>query len=370
MAAESVTVRPYEAADRDGFLSLYHTVWGHPKGRDWFAWRFERNPYRDGVQMVVAEADGEVVGVEPLLPFRLRAGATTVDAYQPVDWLVHPDFRRQGIFTRMTEALLERYAGTAALLFNFPNDALLPGLEGHGWRLVGEVPSRYRLQNPERLVSSRADALPGAVATLARAGSAFERLERLLDRTVGVPADASVSRVDGVAAGDLAERYAASPPARIHVPREEAFLSWRYGNPRWETETYLASRDGEPAAGVVAATERVRGATCTHLVDVQPMDAPECADALRALLAAVVRDHRDVDLLRAPAGLYARVFRRFWFLADTSFPFSRVATTSRLAIRPLASRDEGADGSLRKLGGRRLTDPDEWLLLPGDLDIE
>ena len=105
--SQQIQIRPYESADRERFLSLYQTVWDQSRSVDWFRWRFEENPYRDGVQMIVAEVDGELVGVEPILPFRLVTIASTYDVYQPVDWMVHPDYRRQGVFTRMTEALFE-----------------------------------------------------------------------------------------------------------------------------------------------------------------------------------------------------------------------------------------------------------------------
>lgn len=374
MALERVSIRPYEPADREGFLSLYQTVWDRRKDRDWFAWRFGSNPYRDGVQMVVADVGDDVVGVEPLLPFRLRAGSTTIDAYQPVDWLVHPDYRRQGVFTRMTEALLERYAGDAAVLFNFPNDSLLPGLRKHDWRVVGDVPSHYRVQNPGPLVTQQSDSAPASITALARCGAAFMRLGRLIERTTSRRPDVSVSRVAGVPAAQLAALYAEHPPERIHAPRDEAFLRWRFGNPRWRTMTYLASRAGKPVAAIVTATEQVHDVTCTYIVDIQPMGAPDrCSDALHALLPALLADHRDSDLLRAPAGPFSSVFRRFWFLADTAFPLSRVSTTSRLAVRPLAPHlREGASAAEDpwRVDGRVLTDPDDWLLMPADFDIE
>lgn len=376
MTSEQVTVRPYEPNDRGGFLSLYRTVWGRRKGREWFRWRFEENPYRDGVRMIVAEAGGEIVGVEPLLPFRLRAGPTTLDVHQPVDWLVHPDYRRQGVFSRMTEALLREYGDDAAALFNFPNDALLPGLEKHGWREVGDVPARYRVNDLRRLSTECAgvgDSTASGTA-LSVGGAVTGRLLELLDRTADGADGVSVERRDGVPVGPLADLYASNVPERFHLARDEDYLGWRFSNPRWETTTYLASRGGGPVAAVVTATEELDGFVCTHLLDVQPMRPDDDrTDALRAILAEVVADHDDVDVVKAPSGLHSRLFRRFGFLTDTAFPLSRVTTTTTHAVRPLTD-DPGtdpaeADGAWR-VDGRDLADPDEWILTPADLDIE
>ena len=161
-------VRRYRPADRPGFLSLYEDVWGRPKGEAWFKWRFERNPYADGVEMVLAECDGRIVGAEPLLPLRLTDGTERVAAYQPVDWIVHPDHRRRGLFTRMTERLLEAYADRAALFFNFPSEALRPGLEKFDWTEVGPVATRYRVQRPGRAVADTKRPTSRAVSLLAR----------------------------------------------------------------------------------------------------------------------------------------------------------------------------------------------------------
>jgi GNAT superfamily N-acetyltransferase len=364
-------IRPYEPDDREAFLSLYADVWGHEKGEDWFAWRFEANPYRDGVQMVVAEDDGALVGAEPLLPFRLRIGSLTVDAYQPVDWIVHPDHRREGVFTRMTERLLDQYADDGTLLFNFPTDALVPGLEKFGWEVVGPVSTNYRIQHPEHALTDTINVgkhtitnpVPSLAGSVARGG--LDLLER-----IGTPdGSVAVERHDDVPVATLATLYESAPPGRIHVARDEAFLSWRFANPRWETATYVASRDGSPVASVVTATERVDGLTTTSLLDHQPM-ARDGGDrrAYEALLSRVVRDHRDDDLLKTLASFDSRLLRRHGFLRDTAFPLSRRSTVSVEAVRPATPSTEGSGDPWRP-DGVDLTDAENWCLTLADLDV-
>lgn len=364
-------IRSYEPADREAFLSLYADVWGNEKGHDWFTWRFEENPYRDGVQMVVAEEAGELVGAEPLLPFHLRIGSQTVDAYQPADWIVHPDHQRRGIFTQMTEWLLEQYADDGTLLFNFPSDALLPGLEKFGWETVGEVSTSYRVQHPEHAFAGTVELgtheitnpLPALVGSVARRG--LDLLERIgtSDRAV------TVERHDDVPVETLAALYESAPPRRVHVPRDEAFLSWRFANPRWETSTYVASRDGSPTASVVTATERIDGLVTTLLLDHQPMGADGShRRAFGALLGRIVRDHRDDDVVKALASFDPRLLRRYGFWRDTTFPLSRRSTVSVEAVRPLASSEGGSSDPWRP-NGVDLTDAENWYLTLADLDV-
>ena len=199
VSEEAYAVRRYRPGDRAGFLSLYEDVWGRSKGEAWFEWRFERNPYADDVEMVLTERDGRLVGAEPLLPLRLTDGTNRVVAYQPVDWMVHPDHRRRGLFTRMTERLLEEYAEEAALLFNFPSEELRPGLEKFDWTEVGPVATRYRIQRPCRAVADTKRPDSRAVSLLARASVPAVRAGlRVADRLSPTADGVSVEQVDGV----------------------------------------------------------------------------------------------------------------------------------------------------------------------------
>lgn len=367
-------VRPYVPADRERFLSLYETVWGRRKGPEWFEWRFSANPYRDGVRMVIAEKDGEMVGAEPLLPFRLRVGSRMLDADQPVDWIVHPDHRRQGIFTEMTAFLLERY-DDVDLLFNFPNDALRPGLERFDWTVAGEISMSYRVQRPSRVISKTGigGALEGMLSAVLDVGASGGLA--LLDRINTPSRDVTVERHSDIPVKTLAELYESTVPERIHVLRDEAFLEWRFENPCWETTTYVAVRNGTPVGSVVTATEQFDTYTRTHLLDIQPMDgfgSGTPSDVFEALLSAVVTDHRSVDVLRAPTMGSSRLLRRYGFLSDNAFPLSRVTAPSTHVVRPLEDTERGDSFTDPEFDGdgSGLLDSEEWLLLPADLDIE
>ena len=366
-------IRRFRPRDRAGFLSLYEAVWGRAKGRAWFDWRFEANPYAERVEIVVAEHRGTVVGAEPMLAFPLATDRGAITARQPVDWIVHPDHRRQGIFSEMTTFLLERY-DDADLLFNFPNDALRPGLEQFDWTVAGEVSMSYRVQRPSFLLSlsGSGGALEGVLSTTLDAGA--NAAVALLDRVGTPPSDVTVERHSDVPVETLADLYASTVPERIHVPRDEAFLDWRFGNPRWDTTTYIALRDGTPVGSVVAATEQYGTCVRTHLLDVQPMDgfgSGTSPDVFEALLSAVVTDHRSVDVLRAPTMGSSGLLRRYGFLPDSAFPLSRVVDPSTHVVRPLWDAEHGAPTTDREfdVDGSGLLDSEAWILLPADLDI-
>ena len=361
-------VRQYRSADRDAFLSLYEQVWGRAKGEAWFEWRFERNPYAAGVEMVVAERDGELVGAEALLRFRLRLGDRELSAYQPVEWIVHPDHRRRGVFSRMTERLIDRYSGRADLLFNFPTDALLPGIRKFDWRVVGAVPKRYRVQCPDALLAHRRkkDGVSGVEVAATVGGPLVSGWLRVRDVLCRTTADVEVERYGSLPVCDLVALARADPPDRLHVVHDRPFYEWRFDNPNWETTTYLARRDGEPVVAVVAATKEFGSVAHTQLLDVQPAgESTERSAAFGALLDELLRDHRDVDVLRAPASVFERALHGRGFLRDDAFPLSAAGVQTTHVVRPLAE-----DGDLQwEVGGRDLADPDTWRLSLADLEV-
>ncbi|WP_336024794.1 GNAT family N-acetyltransferase [Halobellus salinisoli] len=363
-AAAEYEIRRYCPRDRAGFLSLYESVWGRPKGRAWFDWRFESNPYADRVEIIVAEHRGTVVGAEPLLAFPLATDEGSITARQPVDWIVHPDHRRRGLFTRMTEELLSTAAERTPLLFNFPSALLRPGLEKFDWTELGSVPTRYRLHNLTRFAPEDGGLVPRAIGVAARAGSPALRtclgaVERATSRSTAVDVD----RVDRVDVPAVRAVYRDTRPDAIHVPREEPFLAWRFSNPRWETTTYVAREGERPVATIVAATERVDDSVLTRILDVQPMGGDgERAAAFEAALCALVSDHTASDCLEAAATPFPEVLRRHGFLSDAGFPLAHVSTPTTHAVRPLTSDVDNALGC-------DVLDAEEWILAMGDRDV-
>lgn len=360
-------IRPYRSSDAVGFQRLYESVWGNSKGRAWFEWRFEENPYVSEVPMVVAENGDELVGAEPCLVFRVRAGEARGLAYQPADWMVHPDHRRRGLFTRMTESVLERdAAGRPDFYFNFPSEEILPGLEKFGWRVVTRVPRYYRVQNPSRI--ARVRGTPDAKGrTMALMGNVANPVARtyagLCDLFAPDFDDVTVSRREGVPVETLAGLYDRTVPDRLHVVRDEAFYDWRFDNPRWETTTYVARRDGDVVASLVACTEAHAGVRWTTLADVLPLgDGP--VGALASLLRTAVGDAGDADLVTTSGEtLPPAVLRRCAFRSVDAFPLSLLSDRATMVARP-----NSADGSWR-FGDGTLTEADRWVLQPADRDI-
>jgi len=363
--------RLVRAGDRERYLDLHETVWGHERTNEWFDWRFRENPYVDGTPIAVAEHDGELVGAEPCLAFRLRVGTETTTALQPADWAVHPDHRKLGVFFGMTERLLEAQTdGPAQLYFNFPNEHLVPGLETFDWTIRDGPTTHYRIQNPERVVrlgsGSKREFTSVASGNLGRLVTPLARgYLQARDRLRGSVDGVSVERAESIPVGLLTTLTRHRDDGPVHVVRDAAYYRWRFANPRWETTTYVARRDGCAVAACLTCSEQRGKIRSTAVLDVVPRDASVGRDVYRALLEPILADANESDVVKVGEWpIPASVLRTFGFRANDRFPIAAFSNSTALAVRPTTrSVSEGVE-----IGGVDPTEHD-WELQLADQDI-
>ena len=357
--SDTYDVRPYEPGDRDEILSLYELVFGETKDPEWFAWKYEDNPYVDHVPILVATTEGTVVGARPFFALCMSCNHARDVVLQPCDAMVHPEHRRQGLFTRMTERAIERYQGDCRYFFNFPNHRSLPGNRKLGWRSVSELVFHYRIENPGRVAAARSDR--ASVQLASRLGTVLARgYYRLRDALSSPPPEISIRVEDGIPAEQLTALYRSSVPDGVHVARDERFYGWRFGNPEWRYTTYLAESEAGVEAALTAGTSTGSGLNATRIVDVVPTEnTPE--DVHGALLDGVLTDQSDTDIFcTREQGLSGTALRDFGFHRNDTFPLSLVATRTTQVVRTLTEEWEHHDVDV--------TDPDNWCLTFAEFD--
>src|SRR4029453_2889830 len=173
----AVAIRPFAAEDETGVLELLHeALGGGPAGMrppEFFRWKHRSSPFGPSL-LLVAEADGKLVGLRAFMRWRFVAGPAVLEAVRAVDTATHPDFQGMGIFSRLTRAALDDLEGTADLVFNTPNGKSGPGYLKMGWREVGKMPVPIPARHPLRVAGTLGPGRPpaGARAGEGRAGGA------------------------------------------------------------------------------------------------------------------------------------------------------------------------------------------------------
>jgi predicted N-acetyltransferase YhbS len=100
-------VYPHQGYDRSAWLKCWH-------------WLHRENPAGPSA-IVVAEHNGLIVGHSAIIPVLLKLGSEVITAFQPVQLMVHPEYRRQGMFLALDRALFAEAKDRNMLVgFGFP----------------------------------------------------------------------------------------------------------------------------------------------------------------------------------------------------------------------------------------------------------
>ena len=264
-------IRDYREGDEDQILSLRQEVFGdldpvRLKPETW-RWQFRDNPAGKPAWALAEDRD-RIVGQYALIPTRFSVqGKETLFALS-CDTMIHPDYRRQGLFTALARKVYQRIEseGRIAAVWGFPNESSIPGFTQHlDWRLLTVFPLRVAPLRPltmlRRLLGLQKEAhnLPiepnwGPVAPL----------------RVDIPGlDMEPINRFGAEYDDLWNRHRAIAPV-IQI-RDAAYLNWRYrGIPGFGYRPFAIRSSGRLLGYMVIRTLSLMGHFFGVLTDIFP----------------------------------------------------------------------------------------------------
>jgi GNAT superfamily N-acetyltransferase len=318
---QEVVIRRVTRADVPQMLELVRLTLGEgsvPRTEAFWRWKHEQNPFGLSPAMV-AEAQGRIVSLRIFLRWRWRYGQRTLAAVRPVDTATHPDWRRRGLFERLTRELLQVVkAEGVALVFNTPNATSGRGYKKLGWRIVGRPTIWVRPVRPVRLLRelTRREELRGleeAVEPFVRASTAIltsPDLVGFLKRTT-------------------------RSMFRLMTDADAAYLAWRYHDCPGLPYGAAGSFDTGSGALVVFRRARRQGLRELRLCDLFVAEDMASRSKMRDVIQGLLAEH-DVDLATARAVSQTRqasILLRSGFL-----PVQRLGPA--FAVRPLVDHGE------------------------------
>jgi hypothetical protein len=213
---ESFELRSFRRSDEDGALALLDEGFGgwSPQDqlvpRDFFRWKMDKCPF-GSAKMLVADANGTIVGFLALLPWQFLLDGATVDAVREADVVVKASSRHSGVFGALSRASFGQLPSATRLTWNNPNQLSIEA-------------------------TLRRGKLPVTVTRFVRARPAVRRLSR---RDVARTEDHPVSAALQSAADVSWLERAVMSRSRLSTPKSAAYLNWRYGT----FEKYRAVHD-------------------------------------------------------------------------------------------------------------------------------
>ncbi len=132
----------------------------HWSGLKFWQWKHVDNPFGESLVLISEAQDGRIAGLRAFMRWRFRSPTGLLDAFRPVDTATHPDFRRRGIFTRLTkEALEHSRQQDGSIIFNTPNSMSVSGYLKMGWTQVGVATPALKVRNYPKTTISLANHL-------------------------------------------------------------------------------------------------------------------------------------------------------------------------------------------------------------------
>jgi predicted N-acetyltransferase YhbS len=229
MMAQSTTqftVRRYQPSDLEAVLELMRRSLGETATlqRTAAMWRWKHLTSPFGPSYVRVACDGDkVVGMRAFMRWGFKAGGQRLRAVRAVDTATHPDYRRMGIFSRLTSQVVEDVrADGAHFIFNTPNNDVLPGYLKLGWRQVARIHPMLKVLN-----------YPGFSIGLARrrlAHPADRHLApELFFREAPTPVLSLLQQRPGMERLLQQDVQSRGTSRSIHTQRSWDYLHWRYG---------------------------------------------------------------------------------------------------------------------------------------------
>ena len=143
-------VRNIIPSDESGILKLFSVVYKREMTSSCWRWQCLQNSYSQPIVIVAETAGGEIVGHQSLLPVSLWRNGQVEKGASAFLGMVHPDYRRQGMFQALiaaAEAKLDEYHIEAVI--SFPNEKALPVFTKYkGFKkLQGDLPIYWNVIN-------------------------------------------------------------------------------------------------------------------------------------------------------------------------------------------------------------------------------
>lgn len=263
-----------ETADTDEILQLRKIVFPREdtEKQDLSCWEWEfRGNFFGEAEVFIARNEEGLVGHYALIPQEYALQGDTARGGLAVDAMVHPRFRRKGIFSSLQEYALKNTAADFAIGYTLRKTILPAEIKG-GYRVVKQVPVYIFPLDFQRLlaryVSSKA-----LTKTL---GSLLSRIYGAFFSTTSSQNSFDIERVTDIAAraGVFLERY--RNRHQIFLKKNTGYLAWRFDRPKMIPYEKFIVTDKKDKSNIVAyfvlRNKEIMGLPFRNIVDLEMME--------------------------------------------------------------------------------------------------
>lgn len=266
-------LRPYQQDDEYGIIELRKVVFKDEdpdkENLEFWNWEFKDN-FAGQAKMFVADDAGKIVGHYAVVPTAIMVNGHRRNGSIVVDVMTHPDYRFQGMFTKLGEYSLS-YSGDEGIDFSygFPiRKEVLPGHLKIGWEELMQIPVMVFPINFTEITSHYIKTpvlskILGCIASLGYKAVSFAKGRKKLDN-VNIYLNRTLHpQLDSLLQNSLSRH-------RIVQERTSDFLKWRLLENKFLNYEFLyAEINNELVGYIVLRKTKIMGLNCLAIVDLQ-----------------------------------------------------------------------------------------------------
>jgi hypothetical protein len=240
--SNQVLMREYTPKDEGEVLSLIQQGMGGgltgKREEAFWRWKHFDNPFGPSIALLATSTSGQIIGLRTFMRWRFLSGDVSLKAVRAVDTVTHPDFRRYGIFSKLTLKGIEAAKSDGVdFIFNTPNEQVLPGYLKLGWSYVSLLRPLVRVLNSPRfvfgMISSRKKShSSGPISADEVFKNQLPSITEFLSRTKGFE--------------NLLRKHRQIHDGRIVTDQSLDYLKWRYDrHPDIDYKVVYTEKNGE-----------------------------------------------------------------------------------------------------------------------------
>lgn len=339
--------------DAASYTGLFREVFKKSIEESYFYWKYFEENGVDHQSLVTGAwtEDGRLVGVRSYLATIVRAHGTDYRVVQSCDTMVHPDFRRQGLATRMAQAALpELEKQDIDFIFNFPNRMSWPGYEKMGWEKISDVYVMVHLINMSGILQTKSR-LPDPLKTLV---SRFLSIPAAVVQSVTFGKKTHTAEQTSGFTGDDLERINRTLEKKVHQRRSKKWFEWRYVRKPDKDYRFIVCRDkkGTAAGYAVIGVNKVEQLVIAEIHELITLPDNEEKKLVIAIVEWAKSQHFDMVRTWVATKQKENLFRKLLFhRRDTELKFVQRSIHREPDRHPEAVKD-----------------PSNWYLMMGDSD--
>lgn len=334
MSAE-FEIRDYQTEDESPVLALIQEGMGGgqtgTRDKTFWQWKHFDNPFGQSISLVAESHTGDIIGLRTFMRWRFKAANTTINAVRAVDTVTHPEYRRYGVFSALTRRAVEQVKQNGIdMIYNTPNDQVLPGYLKLGWNYVSLIRPMVKVINYPRFIAAlvRSRNKPRASGQISP-DEVFKNPLPTINEFLS----------DKKAVGQLLDSQSKNPAEYLCTDRFPDYLKWRYADHPYVDYRVLYSVKNGVFSGCIVLRPSTRFGLKEVVIDellFSKPDGKEATSLLRELRKNINADY--VIAYFARDSFQRHILRRngFYQVPAGGQNYTVNVLNSNLAVSPLA----------------------------------